>query len=41
VEKSNVAEVNAFQAFKVAHPGQVPASREALRTWTAGANGKK
>ncbi len=41
VEKSNVAEVNAFQAFKSAHLGQAPASREALRAWTAGANGKK
>jgi hypothetical protein len=41
VETTNGAEVTAFNAFKAAHQGQAPASRDALRAWTAGNNGKK
>lgn len=33
VEADNTAEVNAFHAFKTAHQGQAPQSRESLRTW--------
>jgi predicted nucleic acid-binding Zn finger protein len=35
---NNLAEVNAYSAFKAAHSGQAPASRDALRAWS---NGRK
>jgi len=41
VDANNPAEVEAFSAFKPAHQGQAPASREALRAWVANRNGKK
>jgi predicted nucleic acid-binding Zn finger protein len=41
IEMNNGAEVTAFNAFKAAHQGLAPASRDVLRAWTAGSNGKK
>ena len=41
VDTSNAAEVEAFNAFKSAHQGLAPASREVLRAWTSNHNGKK
>jgi hypothetical protein len=38
---NNVAEVSAFNAFKDAHQGLAPASRDVLRAWVASHNGKK
>ena len=40
-DTSNAAEVEAFNAFKSAHQGLTPASREVLRAWVASHNGKK
>ena len=40
VEASNNAEVGAFNTFKAEHQ-TAPASRDALRAWSAGKNGKK
>jgi len=41
VDLSNAAEVEACNAFKSAHQGLAPASRELLRAWTSSHNGKK
>jgi len=41
VDLSNAPEVEAFNAFKSAHQGLAPASREVLRAWTSSHNGKK
>ncbi|MEN4011338.1 MAG: Rad52/Rad22 family DNA repair protein [Bellilinea sp.] len=41
VDTGNAAEWEAFNAFQSAHQGLAPASREALRAWAAGRNGKK
>lgn len=41
VDTSNVAELEAFNAFKSAHQELAPASREVLRAWVASHNGKK
>lgn len=41
VDKTNAAELEAFNAFKTAHQGLTPASREVLRAWVASRNGKK
>ena len=39
IDASNAAEVEAFNAFKSAHQGLAPASREVLRAWAASRNG--
>ena len=39
IDASNTAEVEAFNAFKSAHQGLAPASREVLRAWAASRNG--
>jgi hypothetical protein len=39
VDKSNAAEVEAFDAFQSAHQGLAPATRQALRSWAASRNG--
>ena len=41
VDMNNAAELEAFNAFKSAHQGLAPASREVLRAWAASHNGKK
>jgi len=41
VDTSNAVEVEAFNAFKSAHQGLAPDSREVLRSWTSSHNGKK
>jgi hypothetical protein len=34
VDLANQAELSAYEAFKDAHAGKIPASRQALRAWT-------
>jgi predicted nucleic acid-binding Zn finger protein len=41
VDTTNAAELEAFNAFKSAHQGLAPASREVLRAWVSSHNGKK
>lgn len=41
VDLNNGAEVEAFNTFKTANGGQMPASRESLRAWKSNHNGKK
>jgi len=41
VDTGNAAELEAFNAFKTAHQGLTPASREVLRAWVSSHNGKK
>jgi predicted nucleic acid-binding Zn finger protein len=38
---NNLSEVSAFNAYKAAHDGRVPASRDALRAWSNGRKGKR
>jgi len=37
---NNLSEVSAFNAYKSAHDGQAPASRDSLRAWSNGRKGK-
>ncbi len=38
---NNLSEVSAFNAYKAAHDGRVPAFRDALRAWSNGRKGKR